>query len=46
MFNPVEPNANFPRQELAIGQFWKENRIYEKSLEQRAPTACRTPATA
>src|SRR3954470_3483457 len=36
MFQPVEPNANFPQQELAIGQFWKENRIYEKSLEQRA----------
>jgi isoleucyl-tRNA synthetase len=36
MFQPVESNANFPQQELAIGQFWKENRIYEKSLEQRA----------
>src|SRR4051794_27401397 len=36
MFQPVEPNPNFPEQELAIGQFWKENRIYEKSLEQRA----------
>src|SRR5258708_16257431 len=36
MFQPVESNANFPKQELAIGQFWKENRIYEKSLEQRA----------
>ena len=36
MFQPVEPTTNFPKQELAIGQFWKENRIYEKSLEQRA----------
>src|SRR3954453_21804985 len=36
MFQPVEPNANFPQQELAIGKFWKKNRIYEKSLEQRA----------
>jgi isoleucyl-tRNA synthetase len=36
MFQPVESNANFPKQELAIGRFWKENRIYEKSLEQRA----------
>ena len=34
--NPVEPTTNFPKQELAIGQFWKENRIYEKSLAQRA----------
>ena len=36
MFNPVEGNVNFPEQELAMGQFWKEQRIYEKSLEQRA----------
>ncbi len=39
MFNPVEPTTNFPKQELAIGQFWKENRIYEKSLAQRAGAA-------
>ena len=36
MFHPVETNANFPQQELAIARFWKERRIYEKSLEQRA----------
>jgi isoleucyl-tRNA synthetase len=36
MFQPVEGNANFPAQELAIGRFWKEARIYEKSLAQRA----------
>jgi isoleucyl-tRNA synthetase len=36
LFHPVPSNPNFPEQELAIGQFWKENRIYEKSLEQRA----------
>jgi isoleucyl-tRNA synthetase len=36
MFEPVPGNPNFSQQELAIGQFWKENRIYEKSLEQRA----------
>src|SRR6186713_142195 len=35
MFQPVEPTTNFPKQELAIGQFWKTNRIYEKSLERR-----------
>jgi isoleucyl-tRNA synthetase len=35
MFQPVEGNLNFPSQELAIGRFWKESRIYEKSLEQR-----------
>jgi isoleucyl-tRNA synthetase len=36
MFQPVDSNVNFPKQELAIGQFWKEARIYEKSLQQRA----------
>jgi isoleucyl-tRNA synthetase len=36
MFQPVEGSANFPEEELAVGRFWKENRIYEKSLEQRA----------
>ena len=36
MFQPVEGNANFPAQELAIGRFWKEARIYEKSLAQRS----------
>ena len=36
MFQPVEANVNFPAQELAIGRFWKEQRIYEKSLAQRA----------
>jgi len=36
MFQPVEGNVNFPEQELAVGRFWKEHRIYEKSLERRA----------
>jgi isoleucyl-tRNA synthetase len=36
MFKPVDGNVNFPEQELAVARFWKENRIYEKSLEQRA----------
>ncbi len=35
MFQPVEGNVNFPAQELAVGRFWKEHRIYEKSLELR-----------
>jgi isoleucyl-tRNA synthetase len=35
MFQPVEGNVNFAAQELAVGRFWKEQRIYEKSLEQR-----------
>ncbi|MEX2316475.1 MAG: isoleucine--tRNA ligase [Pirellulales bacterium] len=36
MFQPVAGNVNFPEQELAVGRFWKERRIYEKSLERRA----------
>jgi isoleucyl-tRNA synthetase len=35
MFNPIEGSVNFPQQELAVSHFWKEHRIYEKSLEQR-----------
>jgi isoleucyl-tRNA synthetase len=36
MFQPVPANVNFPEQELAIGRFWKEHRIYQKSLDERA----------
>src|SRR3954464_182909 len=36
MFNPIEGNPNFPQMEVAVGEFWKRERIYEKSLEQRA----------
>src|SRR5262245_11849434 len=36
MFQPVPGNVNFPEQELAVGRFWKEHGIYEKSLAQRA----------
>jgi isoleucyl-tRNA synthetase len=36
MFQPVEGNANFPKQEEEILRFWKENQIYQKSLERRA----------
>jgi isoleucyl-tRNA synthetase len=36
MFQPVEGNVNFPKQEEDTLRFWKEHRIYEKSLEQRA----------
>ncbi len=35
MFNPIEGSVNFPQQELAVSQFWKEHHIYETSLEQR-----------
>jgi isoleucyl-tRNA synthetase len=35
MFEPVPGNVNFPEQELAVGRFWKEHGIYEKSLAAR-----------
>ena len=35
MFRAVPGNVNFPALEAEIGRFWREQRIYEKSLEQR-----------
>ncbi|MFP6665746.1 MAG: class I tRNA ligase family protein [Pirellulales bacterium] len=36
MFEPVEGSVNFPQLEAKIGQFWKDDGIYEKSLLRRA----------
>ena len=36
MFRPIESPVSFPRLEEEIGGFWKERRIYEKSLLARA----------
>ncbi len=36
MFRPVAAAASFPQQELAILDLWRERKIYEKSLTQRA----------
>jgi len=36
MFQPVEGSVSFPRQEEEICRFWRESRIYEKSLSARA----------
>src|SRR5262245_58039970 len=36
MFQPVSSQANLPAQEEAILRFWKERRVYEQSLAQRA----------
>src|SRR6476646_8606090 len=36
MFLPVETSVRFPTLELEIGQFWKQHKIYEQSLAQRA----------
>ena len=36
MFRPVQSNVNFPALEADVLRFWKETRIYEQSLAQRA----------
>ncbi len=35
MFKPVSPQVNFPEQENDILSFWKEKKIFEKSISQR-----------
>ncbi len=35
MYNKVETNMNFVQREKATEQFWKENNIFEKSMENR-----------
>ena len=37
MFKSVNPNINFPKLEKEILEFWKKNKIFEKSLEKDAP---------
>ncbi len=36
-FKPVKQNVNFPELEKEILEFWKKNKIFEKSLEKDAP---------
>ena len=36
MFRPVAAAASFPQQEVAVLDLWRERKIYEKSLTQRA----------
>ncbi|MDF1568899.1 MAG: isoleucine--tRNA ligase, partial [Spirochaetaceae bacterium] len=35
MYKPVDPKVDFPAMEEGILEFWKENRIFEKSIENR-----------
>src|SRR5689334_10076821 len=35
MFQPVTTNVRFPQLEAEIGRFWAEQRIFDRSLEQR-----------
>ncbi len=37
MFKPVTPSVNFPEIEEEILKFWKDNNIFEKSVEKDAP---------
>lgn len=37
MFKPVKPNVNFPELEKEILEFWKKNKIFEKTLIKNAP---------
>lgn len=36
MFSPVDPKIDFPEMEKAILDFWKKNRIFELSIEERS----------
>ena len=35
MFEPVNNKVNFPQEEEKVLKFWEDNRIYEKSIENR-----------
>lgn len=36
-FKPVDPKVDFPKLEEEIIKFWKENKIFEKTLEKDSP---------
>ncbi len=35
MYDPISSNVNFVEQEKKIEEFWRENKIFEKSIEER-----------
>ena len=35
MYEPISPNINFVEQEKKIEKFWREQKIFEKSIEER-----------
>ena len=35
MYNEISPNVNFTEQEKQIENFWREQKIFEKSIEER-----------
>ena len=42
MYNKVDTNLNFVEREKKIGKFWRDNKIFEKSIENRDGGACYT----
>ncbi len=42
MYNKVDTNLNFVEREKKIGKFWRDNKIFEKSIEDRDGGACYT----
>ncbi|AFG38508.1 isoleucine--tRNA ligase [Spirochaeta africana] len=36
MYTPVDPKVSFPKMEEGVLEFWKQQRIFERSAEQRA----------
>ena len=34
-FKPVDPKVDFPKQEEEVLKFWQDNKIFQKSLDQR-----------
>lgn len=36
MYKPVDPKVSFPKMEESILQFWDEQKIFERSVEQRS----------
>ncbi len=35
MYDPISPNVNFVEQEKKIEKFWRDEKIFEKSIEER-----------
>ncbi len=42
MYNKVDANLNFVEREKKIGKFWRDNKIFEKSIDDRAGGDCYT----
>ena len=38
MYKKVSANLNFVEREKAVEEFWKENKIFEKTCEKQGPS--------